>query len=274
MVPYIPGITEIWGEFSKVLIYFIGVLFVVLGILALAALNLAFGFNVAQLAFDVSVFLLNLGAQLWAKIVDVFRFDNKEQIFALAVIFFAIMVLMFMAMNLNASGTSGTIHIGSNDVSADASGTSGAGGYLITQPSITATTLGTVTSLTLEHCFDNMLNGDESGIDCGGDCFPCHCLNGTQDGDESDVDCGGSCYPCHCLNGLRDYNESSIDCGADCLPCSCSPQGVNPSCFRTSTEGKIPYCCDSGPSCVGHCTYLMSDIETARFFCDGGYCFK
>ena len=49
-------------------------------------------------------------------------------------------------------------------------------------------------------CYDQIQNGDETGVDCGGSCPVCvvdSCLNGIQDGDETGVDCGGSCsYDC------------------------------------------------------------------------------
>jgi hypothetical protein len=49
-------------------------------------------------------------------------------------------------------------------------------------------------------CVDNIFNGDETGIDCGGpDCDPCcstgNCGNGIQDGQEFFVDCGGNSCP-------------------------------------------------------------------------------
>ncbi len=44
------------------------------------------------------------------------------------------------------------------------------------------------------NCNDNIQNGNETGIDCGGpDCGPCPtCDDGIQNGDEQGVDCGGS----------------------------------------------------------------------------------
>ena len=46
-------------------------------------------------------------------------------------------------------------------------------------------------------CFDGIQNGNETGVDCGGDCTPCPtCDDGIQNGDETGVDCGGSCEPC------------------------------------------------------------------------------
>ena len=47
-------------------------------------------------------------------------------------------------------------------------------------------------------CSDGVMNGLETGIDCGGPtCLPCpDCNNGIQDGNETGVDCGGACAPC------------------------------------------------------------------------------
>lgn len=46
-------------------------------------------------------------------------------------------------------------------------------------------------------CMDGIQNGDETGVDCGGDCDPCPtCMDGIQNGDETGVDCGGTCDPC------------------------------------------------------------------------------
>jgi len=50
-------------------------------------------------------------------------------------------------------------------------------------------------------CTDNIQNGNETGVDCGGpDCPACPtCSDGIQNGDETGVDCGGSnCAPCPC----------------------------------------------------------------------------
>ncbi|MEL7378281.1 MAG: cohesin domain-containing protein, partial [Bacteroidota bacterium] len=52
-------------------------------------------------------------------------------------------------------------------------------------------------------CDDGIQNGNETGVDCGGDCTPCvSCDNGIQDGGETGVDCGGpDCAPCNPGNG-------------------------------------------------------------------------
>ena len=48
-------------------------------------------------------------------------------------------------------------------------------------------------------CTDGIMNGSETGVDCGGPtCVPCpDCFNGIQDGNETGIDCGGTiCAPC------------------------------------------------------------------------------
>ncbi len=48
-----------------------------------------------------------------------------------------------------------------------------------------------------ETCFDGIKNGDETEIDCGGDCTACStCTDGIQNGTETGIDCGGDCNPC------------------------------------------------------------------------------
>ena len=58
-------------------------------------------------------------------------------------------------------------------------------------------------------CTDGIQNGDEEGIDCGGDCDPCPtCEDGIQNGDEEGIDCGGtSCDPC--LEALQETKWQS-----------------------------------------------------------------
>ena len=84
-----------------------------------------------------------------------------------------------------------------------------------------------------ELCGDGLLNGLETqnnpfGIpDCGGpDCDPCPTCDDTiMNGDETGVDCGGSycesCIcECDCTNGVQDGLEQFIDCGGpSCPPC-------------------------------------------------------
>jgi hypothetical protein len=70
-------------------------------------------------------------------------------------------------------------------------------------------------------CTDGIQNGNETGVDCGGDCDPCiSCNDGIQNGDETGIDCGGSCDPCpSCDDGIQNGDETGVDCGGSCEPC-------------------------------------------------------
>ncbi|MBL4706684.1 MAG: hypothetical protein JKY54_19295, partial [Flavobacteriales bacterium] len=56
-------------------------------------------------------------------------------------------------------------------------------------------------------CTDGMMNGGETGVDCGGPTCPAcpSCNDGIQNGTETGIDCGGvDCVPCSCFNGVMD----------------------------------------------------------------------
>ncbi len=105
-------------------------------------------------------------------------------------------------------------------------------------------------------CFDWIENGDEDGVDCGGDCEQIcaepSCLDGIRNGLETDVDCGGpTCAAC--------------DGGGLCL--------VNTDC-RTPSEGCVGGICDSGEGCrtaaaSGACPPGECGSDYAYF---GGFC--
>lgn len=80
-------------------------------------------------------------------------------------------------------------------------------------------------------CLDNIQNGDETGVDCGGtNCSPCStCNDGIQNGDETGVDCGGSnCPACPtCTDGIQNGDETGIDCGgSNCPACPTCNDGI------------------------------------------------
>lgn len=71
-------------------------------------------------------------------------------------------------------------------------------------------------------CTDGILNGQETGIDCGGpDCNPCpSCFDGILNQGEDDVDCGGPCISCStCDDGVQNNGEIDVDCGGPCPAC-------------------------------------------------------
>lgn len=71
-------------------------------------------------------------------------------------------------------------------------------------------------------CTDNILNQDESDIDCGGSSCTA-CVLGKQC--NMHADCGsnycklGVCAEASCIDGIYNGNEDGKDCGGDCSPC-------------------------------------------------------
>lgn len=107
----------------------------------------------------------------------------------------------------------------------------------------------------LPTCFDNVLNGAETGRDCGGGCDPCPpgspCL-GRRDCD-SGVCTDLVCAPPTCTDGVTNGNESDADCGRSCELCG---------------EGRI---CNSRIDCnVGDRLNCAPDITVPRAGCADG----
>ncbi|MEO0732138.1 MAG: cohesin domain-containing protein, partial [Bacteroidota bacterium] len=103
------------------------------------------------------------------------------------------------------------------------------------------------------NCMDGIQNGNETGVDCGGDCDPCPtCDDGVRNGNETGVDCGGDCPACPatCDDGVQNGNETGVDCGGDCDPCPTCNDGVqNGNETGVDCGGSCPACpatCDDG----------------------------
>lgn len=60
-------------------------------------------------------------------------------------------------------------------------------------------------------CDDGIQNGNETGVDCGGDCAACPtCDDGLQNGEETGIDCGGpDCEPCE--TGPCSYGDIDVE---------------------------------------------------------------
>ncbi len=75
-------------------------------------------------------------------------------------------------------------------------------------------------SMEVATCTDGIQNGNETGVDCGGDCSTVcpTCTDGIQNGNETGVDCGGDCPDAcaTCDDGIQNGNETGVDCGGDC----------------------------------------------------------
>jgi hypothetical protein len=100
-------------------------------------------------------------------------------------------------------------------------------------------------------CDDNVKNGVETDVDCGGVlCVPCHTGKSCRD----DLDCSSNvclnsiCAPALCNDAKRNGNETDVDCGGgECLVCRDSS-----ACIRN--EDCASLVCSSGtcvqPTCI------------------------
>ena len=89
-------------------------------------------------------------------------------------------------------------------------------------------------------CTDGILNGTETGVDCGGSC-PNKCADGSGckvTGDCMSAFCSnaGVCGPSHCVDTIKDSDETDIDCGgAACNACEPDKACVADTDCATST---------------------------------------
>jgi hypothetical protein len=73
------------------------------------------------------------------------------------------------------------------------------------------------------QCNDQIRNGEETGLDCGGGCGRCNIGDGCRVNEDcDDSNCiAGTCTAFACANGAQGENETDIDCGGgDCRKCS------------------------------------------------------
>ena len=118
------------------------------------------------------------------------------------------------------------------------------------------------------NCGDDMVNGDETDVDCGGlICTPCNTgKRCTADTDcRSKVCAGGTCAAPSCSDGIINGSESDVDCGGpDCPPCAdgrgCSGDNDCRSRVCTGLVCQAPSCSDGfqngdeiGIDCGGSC---------------------
>ncbi len=135
---------------------------------------------------------------------------------------------------------------------------------------------GIINGNTGPSCTDGIMNGNETGIDCGGpDCPACPptptCDDGIMNGNETGVDCGGpDCDTCPptptCDDGIMNGNETGVDCGGpDCDACPGDTGGPNLDCGMGTDN--LVFCvgdvCNVGAAenfCVDITTGNMTDI--------------
>lgn len=72
---------------------------------------------------------------------------------------------------------------------------------------------------TFDRCFDRVLDGDESDVDCGGECRGCEAgatCTAATDCETARCTNEGTCGAPSCDNGVRDGLETGVDCGQGC----------------------------------------------------------
>jgi hypothetical protein len=143
-------------------------------------------------------------------------------------------------------------------------------------------------------CNDDMENGLESDVDCGGDCLPCgnglgcfidadcksgvcdgtcqvpDCNDNTLNGNETDVDCGGSCDGCELGQLCEDAGDCAPDlnfCVCDATTCTCE----QPSC-TDDIENGTELAPDCGPDCVNESDCTTGDPCESDDWCQSGVC--
>ena len=134
-------------------------------------------------------------------------------------------------------------------------------------------------------CDDGIMNGFETGVDCGGpNCPPCafppNCNDGIQNGLETGIDCGSpecplnqqACPDPTCSDGIQNthieltdiLNEGYIlvvEAGIDCdnNPNTSCPDCPAPTCFDGIVNGG-----ETGVDCGGPCFTLCSEDATCN----------
>lgn len=70
-------------------------------------------------------------------------------------------------------------------------------------------------------CFDRILDGDETAIDCGGSCMPCAGEATCRvPADCQSQACSGVCAAPSCTDGIASGFETDVDCGWNCDGCN------------------------------------------------------
>jgi cysteine-rich repeat protein len=143
-------------------------------------------------------------------------------------------------------------------------------------------------------CADEVLNGDETDVNCGGACEPCadgetceqgsDCASGVcaepvdDSGMAGTAGAGGGDLECQaptCLDGIRNGFEADVDCGgSDCDPCRngatcrapadcasrvCTDDECVPAECGDGVANGTEHCDDGGPSatCDADCTFAV-----------------
>lgn len=99
-------------------------------------------------------------------------------------------------------------------------------------------------------CGDGKRDGNETDLDCGGDCGPCDPGQGcvtSADCTTKVCNAQGACAPASCTDTIKNGDEVAVDCGGSCAGCA---------------EGSpclVPTDCKSGQCTAGKCAASCTD---------------
>ncbi|MFT4038436.1 MAG: hypothetical protein QM692_09670 [Thermomicrobiales bacterium] len=93
-------------------------------------------------------------------------------------------------------------------------------------------------------CSDDIRNGSETGVDCGGSCP--RCANGQACGSVAD------CTSARCAGGVCAACAVDMDCAAGGATCACD--AGNGTCFNVA-DYTFAFSCDACPAGTGGCLY-------------------
>ena len=125
-----------------------------------------------------------------------------------------------------------------------------------------------------DSCYNDVLDEDESDIDCGGSCSPCPAGSTCEvDSDCESKNCkDGICQEATCYDNIQNQDESDIDCGGRCDPCAlgmfCNYDSDCNSSYCFEGMCAEPSCTDGvqngdeeGVDCGGSCPDECSETE-------------
>ena len=124
------------------------------------------------------------------------------------------------------------------------------------------------------RCDDLVANGQETDVDCGGDCLPC--ADGLGCGAARDCISGvctdALCQAPACDDGIQNGDEIGVDCGSECASCSCVGDAVT----EIIDVGEFRFSTVDGPSFeASGCAQTDEAAEAVFRFTppnDGVYC--
>jgi hypothetical protein len=120
----------------------------------------------------------------------------------------------------------------------------------------------------VDECQDEVLNGDETDIDCGGSsCEACTLGKNCESNSDcaANLLCVDNTCDVHCNSGQVDGDETDFDCGGSCDGC---PQGSNCN-ANSDCEGDL-VCVNN--VCQEHCFNGIKDSDETDIDCGGSLC--